>query len=156
MVQTFQKSNWSLISLIWNTQVLSNVCSAIIRVDACTDYEPWEKDTTWMWPWVRYTGTRQGLGVQMHSAKLIITEYFVEMFKIWNPSHLWLLIVTAVIQMWNTPNPCLLSVFRGISVLDVERADVSFALPLFWSCEYSLWHWDDVQLNLRNSLQLTA
>lgn len=31
----------------------------------------------------------------------------------------------------------LLSVFRGISVVDVERADISFTVPLFWSCEYS-------------------
>lgn len=27
--------------------------------------------------------------------------------------------------------------FRGISVMDVERTDISVALPLFWSCEYS-------------------
>ena len=27
--------------------------------------------------------------------------------------------------------------FRGVSVLDVERADVSSSLPVFWSCEYS-------------------
>lgn len=38
------------------------------------------------------------------------------------------------------------SVFRGISVLDVERADVSFTLPVFWSCEYSLCDTDKLLL----------
>lgn len=40
----------------------------------------------------------------------------------------------------------MLSVFRGISVLDVERADVSFTLPVFWSCEYSLCDTDKLLL----------
>lgn len=41
------------VCFLWNTQVLSSVCSVIIRVAVCTDYEPLEKDTTWIWPWVR-------------------------------------------------------------------------------------------------------
>lgn len=43
-------------------------------------------------------------------------------------------------------NCCVFSVFRGISVLDVERADVSFTLPVFWSCEYSLCDTDKLLL----------
>lgn len=42
--------------------------------------------------------------------------------------------------------PFVLPVFRGISVVDVERADISVALPLFWTCEYNVWHWHHLYL----------
>lgn len=76
-----------------------------------------------------------GHRIETQSSRLIIIKYLIGELMVF-------LSLTSANEQFGSLkksdlNSCLLSVFRGISVVDVERADISFALPLFWSCEYT-------------------